>query len=140
MRRIIVLLAIAVLTVLVFAPPAGAMPKEAQEWDQWCDLDGDGSLETYFAVTGDHLVGWALPWGPGDSVSGGIFMGDDHAARRLDHRGGRRASSGPRLEGHEVRRVHGVPGRSHVPRRSCLDLLPTGCDELVSRSWAARSA
>jgi len=84
MRRIIALLAITVLTALAFAPPAGAIPKEAQEWDQWCDLNGDGSLETYFAVTGDHNVGWALPWGPGDSVSGGIFVGGDQTVTLPD--------------------------------------------------------
>lgn len=73
MRRVVMIVSALAFT-LVLAPTAAAAPK-AMEWDQWCDFDGDGSPEIYFVATGNHTPGWKVPWSPGDSLSGGIFMG-----------------------------------------------------------------
>lgn len=73
MRRVVMLVSVLAFT-LVLAPNAAAVP-EAMEWDQWCDFDGDGTPETYFVAAGNHRPGWKPPWSPGDSLSGGIFMG-----------------------------------------------------------------
>lgn len=74
MRRASIVMAVLAFTV-VLGPSAGAVVPGAAEFQMWCDFDRNGSRETYFVATGNHRPGWVDPWNPGDSLSGGIFMG-----------------------------------------------------------------
>jgi hypothetical protein len=72
MRRVLLVVSVAAFA-LALTPSVHAMPKNAITWNVWCDFDGNG--ETSFLATGNSRPAWALPWSPGDAVSGGIFMG-----------------------------------------------------------------
>lgn len=60
MRRTILVFNAVALILATVGTPAAAYPKNQQEWDTWCDMNGDGSRETHTTQVASYQPGWTI--------------------------------------------------------------------------------